>query len=134
MSCAASSSCSRRPSATTLRTGQPDCEDPVKAQVMEAVEKRLAELEARVTTVERQVRVDLIDQDEPLLYGSSLFGSHFPVGDRQVQLGDAVRRAYDTAVKHGFISSASEWNEMDEHERDRRILAAMQHIRAEAGQ
>jgi hypothetical protein len=105
-------------------SGQPDCEDPEKIKVLEAVQKRLAEIrkENGVT--------DAGEQDHGvvhlMLYGSSNLPGLVTILGKQVQLGEIVRRAFADSKL-----TVEAWNAEDETKREHRLVDAIAAMRKE---
>lgn len=97
-------------------TGQPHCEDPEKIKLLDAIERRLAAIEEKLT----------IESDDPHLYGSSNLPSHIGINEKQVQLGEVVLRAQQDS---GL--SARAWNALTEREREHRLVDAIADMRKE---
>lgn len=64
-----------------------------------------------------------------MLFGSSILPSMILIVDKEVQLGDVVRRAFaDSGL------TVEEWNNLPEHEREDSLARAISVMRFEAGQ
>jgi hypothetical protein len=61
-----------------------------------------------------------------MLLGSSLLPSMINIGDKEVQLGDVVRRAY-----HDSNLTVTQWNNLDPLEREGLLARAVYTMRAE---
>lgn len=108
------------------KTGQPNCEDPEKIKVLEAVKARLDQIkkESGVT--------DQGEEDKGvfhlMLYGSSNLPALVTIGGKQVQLGTIVQRAFSLS---GL--TVEEWNSENETVREHRLVDAIADMREAAG-
>jgi hypothetical protein len=103
---------------------QPHCEDPEKIKLLRAIEERLERMEKRLV---EQAEKDAAAYAPPMILGSSNLPSHLTIGGAQVQLGTIVARAHKDSDL-----SAEAWNNLDETEREHRLVDAIAVLRKEA--
>lgn len=101
------------------RNNEPHCEDPEKIKFLHAIEERLAR-------IEKALKIEEAATDGPFIYGSSNLPAHIQIGEQQVQLGTVVQRAFkDSGL------NAKDWNELDEVDREHRLVDAIAALRKE---
>jgi hypothetical protein len=106
-------------------SGQPNCEDPEKIKVLEAVQKRLAEIKKQHGVTDEGEATSGVHH--LMLYGSSNLPAHVTIGGQQVQLGTIVQRAFRDSEL-----SVEDWNLEDPVLREHRLVDAIEAMRREA--